>query len=1138
MIRNKRFLALLLTLAIAFGLLPATTAFAAETADITYTTGNGDTIYFDSTDFAAFFEANVAGSYQARYVTLSLDSGSFGSDNGFLYYKYDQTGQVRFTESTLSDQKFYIYDDLYGDYALDLLCFVPGTAENATILLNFTVYYSSTKSESGTLEIQVGDGSDTSSADLDVLSYGTEPGEPISLDADDFNAFFQDVYGSSYDIKYIYFEEDGNFSSTKGYLFAGYTSETSYDKKFTNSALGGYEFYYDADVSGYDPEIDYLIDDLTFVPLDADGGYTACVTFTAYYSSTRKVSGTLEFSVDESGTTAAQVLTLTTDSGEEFVLDAEDFNDLFQDSYPGYDIRYVRFDSDGNFSSTNGYLYSGYDSASSYVKKFTNSSLDDYDFYYEDSSEGTYALDSLTFVPGSADDATISVSFVAYNSSTKQVEGTLKIVVGAGESAAVDADDADLAYQIGSDDTLLLSAEDFYDFFDDEYTYSSAYELQYVTFSAEDFGSEYGYFYAGYSGSSSYDKKFTNSSISDYQFFYGESSTDYDASSDYLVNDITFVPGSEEDYTIYLDFTACYSSSRKVTGVLKLIVGDGSVTGDITYAAAPGGVAVFSAGDFEEVLQEEYSTSALRYVTFGTASPSFSSSNGYLYYNYGQSDQLKFSSSTLKAATFYASSDSYGDYPLDAITFVAGSEDGSAVSVPFIAYYSSSRYVEGILVLSTDADAGGLNLILTYTSATGEEVNFDADDFTELFQKVYPTYTPKYVAFSSGSSLGDRMGYLYSDYGSSGQEKFTSSSVDNYIFYLSSSLDGDYDMDDISWVPGSAASGTVTLSFTAYYSSTKSVEGTLKLILGNTAIAYTSTVNGVCFSASDFASYCQKYLSSSLSYVYFQLPSTSVGRLYYNYTGITAQLNKVSASTKYYYTSSSGNSISQVYFLPAASFSNGSKYSISFVAYDTSGNYCNGTVSITMSKKTASSTFTDVGTSYSWAADAVDFLSANNVVNGLSSTTFGPAAQLRRGDFVLMLYRAFNLSKVTGASTTSNFADVSPTSYYAQAIAVAKSLGIATGDGTNFYPERSITRQEAMTLVYRAMQKAGISITAGTEANLSGFTDKSSIASWASTAVATLVKNNIVQGANSLINPAANITRAEMAVILHRCLTY
>ena len=79
---------------------------------------------------------------------------------------------------------------------------------------------------------------------------------------------------------------------------------------------------------------------------------------------------------------------------------------------------------------------------------------------------------------------------------------------------------------------------------------------------------------------------------------------------------------------------------------------------------------------------------------------------------------------------------------------------------------------------------------------------------------------------------------------------------------------------------------------------------------------------------------------------------------------------------------------------------------------------------------------------------------------------------IRRGDFLLMLYRAAGSPAV---STTVNFPDVAPTDYYATAIAWAQENGLASGmaDGT-FAPKTNVTREQAFTILNRALPLMGI----------------------------------------------------------------
>jgi hypothetical protein len=123
------------------------------------------------------------------------------------------------------------------------------------------------------------------------------------------------------------------------------------------------------------------------------------------------------------------------------------------------------------------------------------------------------------------------------------------------------------------------------------------------------------------------------------------------------------------------------------------------------------------------------------------------------------------------------------------------------------------------------------------------------------------------------------------------------------------------------------------------------------------------------------------------------------------------------------------------------------------------------------------------------------------------------------------------------ARTEGNFADIPEDSYYYDAIAIARTLGIAQGDGANFNPEAFITRQDMMVLLDRTLQTMGRSFSEGNLSTLSGIADNTNVANYAKASVATLVQANIIRGDGAGINPLGNTTRAEMAVVLYRVLT-
>ena len=183
----------------------------------------------------------------------------------------------------------------------------------------------------------------------------------------------------------------------------------------------------------------------------------------------------------------------------------------------------------------------------------------------------------------------------------------------------------------------------------------------------------------------------------------------------------------------------------------------------------------------------------------------------------------------------------------------------------------------------------------------------------------------------------------------------------------------------------------------------------------------------------------------------------------------------------------------------------------------------------TTTQPSTTETFTDLA-NHAWAKDAIYTLKNKGIISGISDTEFAPANNIKRGDFILILTRMLSVND----TFTENFADVPESAYYYNAVGSAKAAGIAQGSGENFMPENSITRQDLITLAYRAFLAKGY-ITETTDlTSLDTFGDKDSISDYAKTSMASMVKAGIIQGADGNVNPLGNATRAEVAVMCAR----
>ena len=174
--------------------------------------------------------------------------------------------------------------------------------------------------------------------------------------------------------------------------------------------------------------------------------------------------------------------------------------------------------------------------------------------------------------------------------------------------------------------------------------------------------------------------------------------------------------------------------------------------------------------------------------------------------------------------------------------------------------------------------------------------------------------------------------------------------------------------------------------------------------------------------------------------------------------------------------------------------------------------------------------FVDLG-EYAWAADSINSLTDEGIIKGTTENTYSPALNITRADFALLLVRAFKLE----SDNTENFADVAESDYFARELAIARNCGIVGGIGDNKYaPRNTITRQDMMVIVYRALKALGVELVT----DKVDYPDFDKVAPYARDAVEALITSGLVNGKNNMIAPTDYTTRAEVAVLLKRILEY
>ena len=178
----------------------------------------------------------------------------------------------------------------------------------------------------------------------------------------------------------------------------------------------------------------------------------------------------------------------------------------------------------------------------------------------------------------------------------------------------------------------------------------------------------------------------------------------------------------------------------------------------------------------------------------------------------------------------------------------------------------------------------------------------------------------------------------------------------------------------------------------------------------------------------------------------------------------------------------------------------------------------------------------------------------DTVADGYGDGTFGPGNQVTRGQFTKMSVNGLDVAQKTPASPT--FSDVPKNNIFYAYIEGAAFAGLVNGTGGGkFSPVSAISRQNVAAILGRWLSQAELDSrgylagTAGAHhasieawfaaegaSQLAGFTDGSSIGSNMRTWVAYLAARGIAKGSDGRFNPAANITRAQAAVLILRTL--
>lgn len=706
--------------------------------------------------------------------------------------------------------------------------------------------------------------------------------------------------------------------------------------------------------------------------------------------------------------------------------------------------------------------------------------------YYYSPTGSQNDIDEITFVPKVDFSGTAEISYTGVSTTGETFTGLIFIDVN---------NSGDVSYSTVQDEPVSFNAQDFASVC----MAKTGRSLRYLTFDLP--AESRGTLYYQYSPSQFSPKV--------------SSATKYYPNSSPSLSLITFVPAPSFVGTVDITYHYIDSSGLSSSGSVRITVyspSGSSGSGETDFYTGVNQRLTLTNTPFNDACRRTVG-GTLSYVRFDSLP---SSSAGILYYNYSNSSSSRVSTST----RYYRTSTPR----LSNISFVPASGYRGTVSIPYTGVNTAGNSFSGVLTI-TVGTGYGTGRTIYYSTTTNGVIYFDSADFNAACRGITGN-TLNYVRFTQPGSSRGTLYYRYDD----SSKKTSVGSGTNYYRSNSSRL-----ISDVAYVAPSKA-GTYTVSYTGWNSGGESFTGRIEISVtasdplpSTSVIRYSGCSLPIAFRSTDFQALCQSTLGNALSYIQLNnLPS--FGKLYLNYVSPSQPGTLVTAGTNYY--PSTNPSISQITYVPQADYQG--TVTLSYTAVDSTGRKGTNTIEINLSNANCTSSFSDMA-GWDWVLPAVEYLRDGGITNGYGNGQFGPARPISRGEFTLMVCRAFGFS-TTGSS--SGFPDVPDSSVYAGAISTARNLGIVQGNNGLFQPYGAVTRQAAMTMVCRAMAADGRNLPSAPITVLNGASDGYQVAPYARASVAALMDMGAVRvNNNGQLNPTIAITRADMAILLHRILT-
>ncbi|MBQ6677265.1 MAG: S-layer homology domain-containing protein [Clostridia bacterium] len=182
----------------------------------------------------------------------------------------------------------------------------------------------------------------------------------------------------------------------------------------------------------------------------------------------------------------------------------------------------------------------------------------------------------------------------------------------------------------------------------------------------------------------------------------------------------------------------------------------------------------------------------------------------------------------------------------------------------------------------------------------------------------------------------------------------------------------------------------------------------------------------------------------------------------------------------------------------------------------------------------AASGFSDVEDGR-WSEASIKYAVRNGYMNGVGGDLFDPEGSLTRAMVVTVLWRREGSPAPTAPS---GFEDVPAGEWYTEAVAWAKENEVVKGlTETTFGPDEFITREQLATMLFRFSSSAPVSVPE--RADLTPFSDDEIISDWADEPLGWAVQAGLLKGTDgNRLDPGGFATREQFAAIIERYDSY